>query len=74
MLMAAGLASCATKQHVEPKAGLYKEYDAKVNALRAAVEDGELTVAEAEIMRQDAFREYMKQVEEKQVQMEYRNY
>ena len=37
-LMAAGLASCATKQHVEPKAGLYKEYDAKVNATTATSE------------------------------------
>lgn len=68
------LSSCATPPPLEPKAGLYKEYDEKVNALRDAVNRGEMTVAEAEIHRQEAFREYRKQVEEKQVQMEYRNY
>lgn len=70
-----GLSSCATPPpQPEPKAGLYKEYDEKVNELREAVDRGELTIAEAEIMRKEAFAEYMKQVEEKQVKMEYRNY
>lgn len=69
-----GLSSCATPPPPVPEAGLYKEYDQKVNELREAVDRGELTIAEAEIMRQEAFREYVKQMEDKQVQMEYRNY
>lgn len=74
-VLVGGLSSCATPPpQAEPKPGLYKEYDEKVNELREAVDRGELTVAEAEIMRKEAFAEYMKQVEEKQVKMEYRNY
>ena len=69
------LTSCTTaKPPIEPPPGYYKEYDQKVNELRDAVDRGELTVAEAEDMRQKAFRDYVKEVEEKQVRMEYRNY
>ncbi len=74
-LMGLALSSCTTaKPPIEPPPGYYKEYDEKVNELRDAVDRGELTVAEAEDMRQKAFREYVQQVEEKQVRMEYRNY
>lgn len=60
------------KQHTD--AYSYEEYDAKVDSLRAAVDRGDLSVTEAEELRQEAFKEYIEAVRERQVELEYRNY
>lgn len=52
----------------------YAEYDQRVNELKGAVERGDLSVTEAETMRQEAFRDYLEAVRERQIELEYRNY
>ncbi|MBU3759971.1 MAG: hypothetical protein FGM27_08610 [Candidatus Omnitrophica bacterium] len=73
-LLAAVLSSCASAPEPEPQETLYKAYDRKVDELREAARQGTLTVAEAESKRQEAYRVYRQEAEEKQVMMEYRNY
>ena len=65
--------ACHTTEKAE-KPGLYQTYDQKVLELRDAVRRDEMTVSEAEELRQEAFREYLQELQEHRVDMEYRNY
>lgn len=65
--------ACNTAEKAE-KPGLYQTYDQKVLELRDAVRRDEMTVSEAEQLRQEAFREYLEELQEHRVDMQYRNY
>lgn len=52
----------------------YEQYDERVQGLKDSVARGDLSVTEAEAMRQEAFREYLEAVRERQIELEYRNY
>lgn len=52
----------------------YEDYDQRVNGLRMAVERGDMSVTEAEELRQKAFQDYLAAVRDRQVELEYRNY
>lgn len=70
--------SCAnyrsTVNEAAPEKPAYQVYDERVAALGKAVEKRDITVAEAEKKRQEAFREYLDALEKERVNREYRNY
>ncbi len=68
-----GLTGCRTTQE-KPEPNYYDGYNQTVEMLKASVDRGELTVTEAEELRQEAFKKYTGEMKEKQVAMAYRNY
>lgn len=52
----------------------YEVYDQRVNELEAAVTAGEISVGQAELERQKAFRAYLSALGNENVANEYRNY
>ena len=68
-----GLTGCRTTEE-KPQPQYYDGYDHTVEMLKASVDRGELTVSEAEELRQEAFEKYREEMKEKRIAMEYRNY
>lgn len=68
-----GLTACRTTQE-KSELTYYDGYNQTVEMLKASVDRGELTVSEAEKLRQEAFKKYTDEMKEKQIAMEYRNY
>jgi len=74
MTMVLGWAGCRTMDKPVPEPAYYEKYDLYVTELHRAVDRGEMTVAEAEKLRQEAFRSYLQELQEQQEFAEYRNY
>ena len=74
LLMAALSFSCKTMEMERKWPTLYEKYDLYASELQEAVERGELTITEAEVLRQEAYRGYLKDLERHQIQAEARNY
>ncbi|HTL48685.1 MAG TPA: hypothetical protein VL688_11565 [Verrucomicrobiae bacterium] len=66
--------SCKTMEQERSWPTLYEKYDLYATELQHAVERGEMTISEAETLRQEAYRGYLKDLEKQQILAEHRNY
>jgi len=75
LMVAFSLVSCANSaKREEAPSTLYDEYDQTVLDLKARVDRGELSVVEAENLRQRAFRDYLTELKSVRIAREARNW
>lgn len=68
------MSGCQTMEKPVRQPAYYEKYDLYVSELRNAVDRGEMTVEEAESLRQKAYADYVKELGDKRIEAEYRNY
>lgn len=67
------LAACASEpEPIEPP--MFEKYDQYSDQLHEQVKTGEITVAEAEKLRREAFRNYLAELKEYRIDREARNW